>query len=116
MKELRQQINKTQNEVAKELSMPRTKYARYETEESNPDIPTLKKLADYYHTTIDNIVDHNVPYLLDKSTLSQNQQRLIEKITKLPPNLCEQTIAYIDGMLIAEEEKQRIINLYKKGE
>ncbi len=53
LKELREDVDKTQTEIAKILNMSQTGYSQYETETN--DIPTdiLKKLADYYDTSID---------------------------------------------------------------
>lgn len=117
LKKLRLETKKTQEETAKDLKMPRTKYARYELGTAEPNIETLIKLADYYHTTIDYILEHNVPYLLDKSILSQEQQELIEVIQTLTPQNCKRVRDFITGILIAEEEKQNTIqNIFKKGE
>lgn len=116
LKNLRVQTKKTQEETAKNLKMPRTKYARYELGTAEPNIETLIKLANYFHTTIDYILGHNVPYLLDKSTLSQEQQELLNYIQNLSPQNCKRVKDFITGILIAEEEKEQIINRYKKGE
>lgn len=116
LKQLRQETKKTQEETAKNLQMPRTKYARYELGTAEPNIETLIKLADYFHTTIDYILGHNVPYLLDKSTLSQEQQELLNYIQNLSPQNCKRVKDFITGILIAEEEKEQIINRYIKGE
>ncbi len=116
LKNLRLQTKKTQEETAKNLKMPRTKYARYELGTAEPNIETLTKLADYFHTTIDYILGHNVPYLLDKSILSQEQQELLNFVQNLSPQNCKRVKDFITGILIAEEEKEQIINRYKKGE
>lgn len=114
LKKYRLEKGKTQEELAKELNMPRAKYARYELQTSEPNIETLKKLAEYFHTTIDNLVGHETPYLIDKSQFSDTQLKIIEEIKNLQEYACQKVEAYIIGLKAAEEEKQRIINLYTK--
>ena len=98
MKKLRQQLNKSQKEVAEELNIARTKYARYETGESNPDVDMLIKLADYFHTTVDHLIGHEVPYLINKSEFSSNQLSIIEEIKQLSNEDCGKLLSYIAGL------------------
>lgn len=51
--------NKTQEDVAKSIGLSRGRYAHYETNRVEPDLETLRKLADYFNVTID--------YLLGRS-------------------------------------------------
>ena len=53
LRELRDEKDLTQNEIAKMLGMSQTGYSKYETGEN--DIPTdvLIKLANFYNTSID---------------------------------------------------------------
>lgn len=53
LKELREDKDLFQKDIASYLNMSQTGYSQYETETN--DIPTeiLKKLADYYDTSID---------------------------------------------------------------
>ena len=113
LKKYRLEKGKTQEELAKELNMPRAKYARYELQTSEPNIETLKKLAEYFHTTIDNLVGHETPYLIDKSQFSDTQLEIIEKIKKLSEETCQRVNAYIEGALYADQQKRNIIELYK---
>lgn len=65
LRELREDKDLYQKEVAKYLNMSQTGYSQYETETN--DIPTeiLKQLADFYHTSIDYLLyrtDERKPY------------------------------------------------------
>ena len=53
IRDLRQDHDLTQAQLAQMLGMSQTGYSKYETDEN--DIPTavLIKLADYYHTSVD---------------------------------------------------------------
>lgn len=56
IRELREDCDMTQTQIAQFLGMSQTGYSKYETGEN--DIPTsvLLKLADFYHTTTDYIL------------------------------------------------------------
>ena len=64
IRDLREDSDLTQTQIAKYLGMSQTGYSKYETGEN--DIPTqiLIKLANFYNTSID--------YLLDQT---ENKQR-----------------------------------------
>ncbi|MBQ4637279.1 MAG: helix-turn-helix transcriptional regulator [Clostridia bacterium] len=56
IRELREDRDLTQNQIAQMLNMSQTGYSKYETGEN--DIPTqvLIKLADFYKTSVDYIL------------------------------------------------------------
>ena len=56
---LREEKALKQADIAKVLGISRTTYTQYETEKSEPDLETVRKLAEYFNTTTD--------YLLGKS-------------------------------------------------
>ena len=65
LKDLREDNDLLQKDIAKILNMSQTGYSKYETETN--DIPTeiLKKLASYYDTSIDYLLcltDERKPY------------------------------------------------------
>ena len=73
LKELREDKDLLQKDIAKYLNMSQTGYSQYETETN--DIPTevLKNVADFYDTSIDYLLyrtDERKPY--PKSILSKN--------------------------------------------
>lgn len=82
LKRLRNLTKKTQEEVAKDLNLQKQTYQNYELEKRQPDIDTLIRLSDYYHVTIDELVGHKLPYLINKN-LSQEKRQLIEMIKTL---------------------------------
>lgn len=57
IRDLREDSDKTQNEIASILNVNQKTYSRYETGERAIPIEALIKLADYYHTSIDYIVN-----------------------------------------------------------
>lgn len=113
LKKLRKSKNLTQAEVALMLNTSQSNYCKYEQGKVDPDINTLKKLADCLHTTVDNIIEHDVPYLLDKSMLSNEQNNAINEIRKLSNDDCLRVIAYIAGLKQGKQDQEYIIKKFK---
>ena len=65
LKDLREDKDLTQKQVAEILSCSQTTYSRYETGELNIPVEVLKKLALYFDTSVDYIIgltNENKPY------------------------------------------------------
>lgn len=114
LKKIRLEQQKTQREVAQAINLTQFTYSNYEIGKTQPDIETLIKLAQYFHTTIDNLVGYETPYLIDKSQFTQTQLKIIEQIKTLQEDLCEKVVSYVTGLQEIAEERQKIINLYNK--
>lgn len=74
IKELREDHDLKQKDVAKVLNISQQQYARYELEISEMSYVQLIKLAEYYNTSIDYllyITDERKPY--PKSIVKQNK-------------------------------------------
>ena len=56
LRDLREDSDKTQQEIADYLNMHRSVYRRYESGERELPVWALIKLADYYHTSTDYIL------------------------------------------------------------
>lgn len=73
LKELREDNDIYQKDIAKYLNVDQSNYSKYELEKINIPIETLKKLADYYNTSIDYLLyrtDERKPY--SKSIMQKN--------------------------------------------
>ncbi len=115
LKQLRQQNNLTQEEVAKKINKSAVAYGYYEAGRNEPDLKTLTILANLYHTTIDNIVGHKVPYLLDKSTLTPEQREIVELVPQMNYEECKLLLAYLAGIRKGiEERNEKFKNEYKE--
>lgn len=56
LKDKRKSHKYTQQEIADKLGITQSTYAYYETGRNEPDLETLKKLADIFETSIDYLV------------------------------------------------------------
>lgn len=112
LKELRKQKNIKQKDIANTLKISTVNYNRFENEKSEPDIETLKKIADYFEVSIDTLVEHNSP-LIDLGTLTLAQKQLFDLIKNCSDLVCVKAEAYINGLLEKEKDINAIKNLYK---
>ncbi len=65
LKEIREDKDLTQKEIANYLKMDQSNYSKYELEKINIPLDIIKKLADFYDTSIDYLLyrtDNRVPY------------------------------------------------------
>ena len=113
LREIRERKNITQKELCKQLDLRPTTYNGYEKGLAEPNLTVLKKLADFYKVTIDELVGHEVPYLIDKSLLSQKQIELIDIVKTMNDEECNFLIAYSLGIKKGIEE--RISKFNKRG-
>ena len=95
---LRKQNGKNQKQVAEELNIPYANYNKYETTNTIPDIYVLTMLADYFHTTVDYLIGHEVPYLINKSEFSAEQLLVLDELKHLSKEQCGRLLSYIDGL------------------
>lgn len=113
LKELRAKYNISQTELAKQLDISQKSISNYESGISEPTESNLIKMAKLFNLTIDELVGHEVPYLIDKSLLSEKQLNLINLIQKLNDYQCDKVEAFIMGISLAEIERQQTIEKFK---
>ena len=99
LKEIRKRNKLTQREVSKFLNITPQAYAHYEQGYRTPDINTLKKLAEFYHITLDELVNE------DKKESFDNK-----KITILGYGIGKKEIE------LTEEQKQLLTSLIDQFE
>ena len=116
MKDLKLLIEKRSNQrkVALETGISPQTLSNYINDKTQPDIETLIKLADYFNTTTDKILGHEVPYLIDVSTLSSEKIELIKQIINLNDEYTNYINAYLQGILVADNDRKTIIDKFKR--
>ena len=68
IRDLRKNAGLTQKQIAQYLKMSQTGYSKYETGENSPPIAVLCALADYYHVSLDYLMERTDT----KTTYSKN--------------------------------------------
>ena len=86
IKELREDHDLRQSDLAKETGIDQRTISNYETGKSNPDSFALIKLADYFHVSIDYLVcrtNHNFYNSQENKKIISNIQNALEELKKV---------------------------------
>ena len=102
LKELRKNKNLTQEEASKKLNITLSTLKQYETNRTEPDIETLKKIADFFDVSLDFLCSRPRPYDLP-STATNNQKQAINIILQLNDINSLRAISYCAGLLAGQE-------------
>jgi len=83
LKTLREEHTLLQKELAKKLGLTQQTISLYESNKREPDIKTLKKIANFFEVSVDYLIENDSECLLeDNKELSPELKYLYVKITK----------------------------------
>ena len=97
--ELREKRGLTQDELAAKLGITRAALSHYETGRRQPDYDTLRRIAEFFHVSID--------YLLDRE--QRDLLRFAESLELSDEAILEQFDLTIDGQKLTAEEARSFI-------
>ena len=85
IKELREEKNLSQLNLAKEIGTSQRNIGRWENEENEPSYAQLVKLAEFFNVSIDYLVGREDDYVKPQveSTLSYREQKLLRAFSQL---------------------------------
>lgn len=72
LRELREEADITQKEIAAYLNISHSTYNRYECSSREPDLDTLIRLADYFDISLDELVGRKAPNSIDLLSFLRN--------------------------------------------
>lgn len=103
LKELRKATKTTQNELAEAIGVSQQSINKYENHNIEPDIETLKRIADYFNTTIDYITGYS-PYRykvedIQNYALNDDEAEFIAAYRRLTPNQREAVVGVMRAFL-----------------
>jgi transcriptional regulator with XRE-family HTH domain len=106
LKELREEKNLSQNEVAQAIQTSQTNIGRWEKGLNEPSANYIIKLANYFECSTDYLLDReddfgNITIKNAAPALSDEERRLVELYRSLPRYLQESAYAELKGMSIA---------------
>ena len=101
LRELRIADKKRSEEIAQLLGITVQSYYRYENGQNEPNIETLKVLADYYHVSIDYLVGRD--FANDVGYLSEQDRNFIKLYNQLNDMGKLKTGAYVAGLLSVQQ-------------
>jgi transcriptional regulator with XRE-family HTH domain len=97
--ELREKRGLTQDELAARLGITRAALSHYETGRRQPDYDTLCLIAEFFHVSVD--------YLLDRE--QRDLMHFVESLELSDEAILEQFDLTIDGQKLTAEEAQSFI-------
>lgn len=105
LKYLRERKKLTQNEMSKILNVNQSNYSKYEKNVIEPNIDTLKKIADFYGVSLDYLCEHETKNLLDISRYNEYKKGIIYAMEQLNEKNDLILLGYVTHML-AEQIKE----------
>jgi len=100
LKNLRENKKLSQQQLADKLKINRSTYARYELNQTQPDIETLKMIADFYEVTTDYIVGRTNYMQESNKNVSVNESHgtynSLDEISKLIKQFGIEDIGFFD--------------------
>lgn len=78
MRELREKLNLSQADVARELNISRQAYNFYENKKRDPDTETLIKLADLFNVSLDELLGRSHTTADNTMALSDKEVEMIK--------------------------------------
>ena len=97
LKELRLRTKYNQTQLANILGIPRNSYNKYELGNVEPDIATLKIIANFYNVSLDYLCDYQsgnqIGYILDE------RRETVKKLASLNDIQFEKVSSYIDAII-----------------
>ena len=113
LKTLREMKGVSQKEIAAYINKTPQAYSLYETGKRDPDIHTLKKLAEYFSVSLDYLLEYSPSEDITDTPCFPNQKRLIKKISSTDPETAaelEQYLNYLESkknqLSTADHEKK----------
>lgn len=101
---IRKKHGYSQKDIAKKINVSQGTYSKYENGIADPTMETLIKLADLFHTSVDNLIRDN------ESEIKQNEHpKLSETLIKKLENLNEYNLMKVEGYIenMLEEQSRR---------
>ena len=107
LKELRLSNKKYQKDIAKILNIAVSTYCGWEKGVTEPNIESLKKLADYFGCTVDYIIGRegeDGTFYIMGNELSKDETELVDKLRQLNPLKKEVVYQIVD--VLTEQQRQ----------
>jgi transcriptional regulator with XRE-family HTH domain len=92
---------KSQDEFAKTIGISRSRYSHYELDTVEPDINTLKKIADIHQVSIDQLLG------IESHSIVEEERAFYEALQEDPDDEF-----FVDGYLNATEEEKKMMRKF----
>ncbi len=95
LQEVRKSRNLTQKQVAEDNKINVATYCTYETGRYEPDIETLKKIADYFDVSLDYLCGRQNKNIVPLDSLSEPKRQVIQELRALTDDQALMLLGYI---------------------
>lgn len=110
LRELRLKSNKTQQEVANILCINRVTYTQYESNKRSPQPDMLKKIADLFNVSLDELLGRTIANSTTQDKLSQrDEQQIADDLEKMLADLDNQNSMAAMGGTVEDEEDRELL-------
>ena len=107
LKEYRKNNHLKQKDIAKLLNISQRAYSFYEKGQHNISGEFLSILADFYHTTIDDLVGRQPKNLINVNLKSNEEQFIINNLENLNKDNLLKVQTYVEFCLQDQKEKDK---------
>lgn len=110
LRELRLKSNKTQQEVANILCINRVTYTQYESNKRSPQPDMLKKIADLFNVSLDELLGRTIANSTTQDKLSpRDEQQIANDLEKMLADLDNQNSLAAMGGTVEDEEDRELL-------
>ena len=109
LKEIRQRIGKSQQQVADFLQMQRPSYANIENNRRDPDTSTILKLSEYFHCSIDELFGINQARLPEMTGSERRAARLFSDLNEEGQEKALEYLEFLIGKGYIKNSKDSVL-------
>lgn len=105
IEEHRTRLGLTQNELAQKIGCSRTTIAKYESGNREPGLEVVRKLANIFNTTTDELLESNFSSISNTTEKMQDQEitNILNMILRLDKRDYSEVCGFIKGLLLNEK-------------
>lgn len=109
LKSLRKEYHMTQEQIAKQLNLNRSTISGYETKDREPSYQTLAEIANFFHVSIDYLLDEDVIIIDNSRTLSSSdlENELLKGCRKLSLESQKKLLEYMKLLTMTETNSEK---------
>lgn len=108
LKSLRKEYHMTQEQIAKQLNLNRSTISGYETKDREPSYQTLAEIANFFHVSIDYLLDEDVIIIDNSHTLSSDlEDELLNGCRKLSVESQKKLLEYMKLLTMKETKSEK---------
>lgn len=113
LRKFRLKYDINQKDLAEKLHIKQTTYSNYENGKTQPPIELLIKIANLYHTSIDELVGRKQENIIDKGLLNEVELDIINKLKLLDKDNQIRLQAYTHALFDNQQQEIETIRRIK---